>query len=181
MFLEGTKILCVDKCVPVSLNGLPKTHYRTVETLRKGDLICTLMDGQKAIHTIGYTKIYNPGNTARSKYRLYKYTSACHAGLTDDLFLTGCHSVLTKDLTLEQRIAIVEEHGRISVTDDQYRLTVVHDDVATPHSEEGVFSIWHFTLENDGYCGNYGIYANGMLVETASMRTLLHQSAITVV
>ena len=33
-----------------------------------------------------------------------------------------------------------------------------------------MFMIWHFALENDNYFSNYGIWANGLLVETCSKR-----------
>jgi hypothetical protein len=35
-----------------------------------------------------------------------------------------------------------------------------------------MYTIWHLSLENDNYYYNYGIYANGLLVETASKRMI---------
>jgi hypothetical protein len=48
-----------------------------------------------------------------------------------------------------------------------------------PFEEEGVFNIWHIALENDDYYSNYGIYANGLLVETCSKRYLKEISGMT--
>ena len=31
-----------------------------------------------------------------------------------------------------------------------------------------IFTIYNFALENDNYYSNYGVYANGLLVESAS-------------
>jgi hypothetical protein len=46
------------------------------------------------------------------------------------------------------------------------------DEKSEPYNKEGEFTIWHFALENDNYYGNYGIYANGLLVESCSIRYL---------
>ena len=35
-----------------------------------------------------------------------------------------------------------------------------------------IFNIYHFALENDIYTYNYGVYANGLLVESCSKRYL---------
>jgi hypothetical protein len=46
------------------------------------------------------------------------------------------------------------------------------DEKAKPFEEEGTFTIYHLALENEHYTGNYGIYANGLLVESCSKRYL---------
>lgn len=43
-------------------------------------------------------------------------------------------------------------------------------ELAQPYNEVDEFVIWHFALENDSYYENYGVYANGLLVETTSIR-----------
>ncbi len=47
---------------------------------------------------------------------------------------------------------------------------------AAPYLEEEVFPIWHIALDNDDYYMNYGIYANGLLVETCSKQYLDQQT-----
>ena len=39
--------------------------------------------------------------------------------------------------------------------------------------------IWHFALENEDYYKNYGVYANGLLVETCSKRMMKEYSGMT--
>jgi len=34
-----------------------------------------------------------------------------------------------------------------------------------PHTQKGVFNIWHFSLDDVNIEDNYGVYANGLLVE----------------
>jgi hypothetical protein len=173
-FLEGTKILCFN----------PETkeeEYRAIETLRKGSLVKTVDDGYKAIDTIGTSKIYNPGNSVRSKNRLYKCSKENYPSLTEDLFITGCHSILVKDISEEERAELMDYQGKIYITDNHYRLIAAVDKRAEPHASEGVFNIWHMALENDNYYFNYGIYANGLLVETSSLRMMKEFSGMDLV
>ena len=173
-FLEGTKILCFN----------PETkeeEYRAIETLRKGSLVKTVADGYKAIDMIGTSKIYNPGNSVRSKNRLYKCPKENYPDLTEDLFSTGCHSILVKDITAEERTELMDFQGKIYVTDKHYRLIAAVDKRAEPHASEGVFNIWHMALENENYYFNYGIYANGLLVETTSLRMMKELSGMDLV
>jgi len=170
-FLEGTKILCYD---PVSQQEV----QRNIETLRTGDLVKTTMDGYKAIDTIGTSKIYNPVNSMRSKNRLYRYAKENHPELTDDLVITGCHAVLVSELSDEERRDLVDIQGKVYVTEDYYRLIACVDKRSIPYEKEGLFNIWHFALENDNYYYNYGVFANGMKVETASKRMMKEMSGM---
>jgi len=173
-FLEGTKILCFN----------PETNqeeYRAIETLRKGSLVKTVDDGYKAVDTIGTSKIYNPGNSVRSKNRLYKCSKENYPVLTEDLFITGCHSILVKDISDAERTELMEFQGKIYITDNHYRLIAAVDKRAEPHACEGVFNIWHMALENESYYFNYGIYANGLLVETSSLRMMKEFSGMDLV
>jgi len=171
-FLEGSKILCM-------VEG--KEEYRPVETLRNGTLVKTSRDGFKPVAMIGHSKIYNPSNTSRSTNRLYRCPIKNYPELTEDLIITGQHSILVDTLTEEQRKLTLEHMGDIYVTDKKYRLIAAVDERAEPYTTEGVFTIWHLALENENYYMNYGIYANGLLVETMSLRYLKELSGMTLV
>jgi hypothetical protein len=54
----------------------------------------------------------------------------------------------------------------------KYRLPACADERAVVYEKEGPFTIYHIALEHENYFYNYGIYANGLLVETCSMRYL---------
>ena len=58
----------------------------------------------------------------------------------------------------------------IYVTDDKYRLLTCLDSRSELIEDEKEYTIYHFALENDDYYMNYGVYANGLLVETSSLR-----------
>ena len=139
------------------------------------------MDGYKAIDTIGTSKIYNPANSMRSKNRLYKYSKENHPELKEDLVITGCHAVLVSDLSEEERSDLIDIQGKVYVTADYYRLIACVDKRAQPYEKEGLFNIWHLALENDNYYFNYGIYANGLKVETASKRMMKEMSGMDLV
>jgi hypothetical protein len=170
-FKEGTQILCLD-------TEDNQEKYLPIEQLRKGVLVKTLASGYKPIALIGHSKIYNPANSLRSKHRLYK----CHKGnypeLTEDLVITGCHSILVSDITEKEREDIEEIMGHTYVTDNKYRLMACLDKRAETFEEQGVFPIWHFALENEHIRGNYGVFANGLLVETSSIRMMSEYSGM---
>jgi hypothetical protein len=68
--------------------------------------------------------------------------------------------------------------GRIYLTDEKARLPACVDKRATPYKKEGLFTVYHFSLENDNDYMNYGVYANGLLVETSSKRYLRDMSGM---
>ena len=93
--------------------------------------------------------------------------------MTEDLIITGAHSILVtafKDKEEEQR-AIEINHG-LYVTDGKGRLPAAADERTTVYETEGTYAIYHLALEHTDYYMNYGIYANGLLVETCSKRYL---------
>ena len=51
--------------------------------------------------------------------------------------------------------------------EDKYKLIAYYDtDNFEEYNEVGIFNIYHIVLENDDVYKNYGIYANGILVES---------------
>jgi hypothetical protein len=170
-FMEGSQILCYNL-------STYKEEYRPIETLRKGMFVKTLFDGYKRIDLIGHSKIYNPGNEARSKYRLYRCPKENYPSLIDDLIITGCHSILVQTLTDQERMDVIDVQGAAFVTDRLYRLPACVDQRSIPYEQEGLFSIWHLALENNDTFMNYGIFANGLIVETTSKRMMLERSGM---
>jgi surface protein len=170
-FKEDSKILCL-------LDG--KETYLPIQTIRKGTLVKTRLNGYVPVNMIGTSKIYNPAHNLRGKDRLYRCSKESYPELTEDLIITGCHSILVDTITDEERAKSIEITGRIFVTDKKYRLIACVDERAEPYEEEGVFNIWHLALDNDDIKMNYGVYANGgLLVETTSIRMLRQYSGMT--
>ena len=168
-FLEGSTIL--------TDNG-----YVAIETIRPGMLVQTNLDGLKKVEVIGYSPIYNPNSSERSKNRLYVCKKENYPELTEDLVLTGDHSILVDNITDKERAVMVESLSRIFVTSKKYRLTAQADERSDPYPVEGTFNVWHLALENVADNTNYGIYANGgLLVESAAIKALKSKENVTLV
>ena len=171
-FKEGSMILCFKDS---------KEVYIKVQDIRKGDLVKTVKHGYVPVNIIGHGTIYNSGDSVRRKERLYVCSVGKYPGLTEDLILTGAHCILEDTLTNEQRNGTFATLGKIFVTDGKYRLMACLDERANPYPEEGTFPIWHLALDNENYYMNYGIYTNGLLVETCCKQYLHDASGMTLI
>ena len=168
-FKEDTKIL-TDK------------GYIPIQDLRKGDLVKTLKHDYKAIDMIGKREIYHPALQERIKDQLYKCSQSEYTEIFEPLIITGCHSILVDSFTSEeQKQKVIEVNGKTYVTDNKYRLPACADPRASIYETPGTYTIYHLALENDDYYMNYGIYANGLLVETCSKRYLKELSNMTLI
>ena len=159
-------------CFKIGSKILTDKGYQLIENLRNGDLVKTLKNGYLRIVMIGKSEIYNSGNEDRIKNRLYNLSCKKYNDINEDLVLTGCHSILVDTLTSFQALEMGGEEKRLYITDDKLRLFCYLDPSSDPYDKEGTFTIYHIALENENYYGNYGIYANGLLVETCSIRYL---------
>ena len=155
--------------------------YKPIEQLRKGDLVKTLKHGFLPIELMGKSEMVHIASTNRIKDQLYLY-SKNEESIFEDLVLTGCHSLLVDDFeSQEQREKTIEVTGNTFVTDNKYRLPACVDDHATVYPVPGTYTIYHLALENENYYSNYGIYANGLLVESCSKRYLKELSNMEIV
>jgi len=170
-FKEGSKIACLDE------NSNPTEI--PVEELKSGMFVKTYKHGYIPVHTIGTKKIYNPENDTREKDRLYECTPEQYPDLTENLYITGCHSILVNQLTEQQTTDTLREAQDIFITDDKYRLMAFLDERAKPWTNEGMYSIYHIYLDHPDNLMNYGIYANGLLVESCSKRSMEEKSYMT--
>jgi photosystem II stability/assembly factor-like uncharacterized protein len=168
-FLKGSKILCLID---------DKESYIPIEQIKKGTLVRTRTEGYIPVDMIGHSKIYNPKHKLNTKNRLYKCSPKNYPELIDDLVITGCHSILVEKMTQEQREKSILLTGDVYVTENRLRLIVCLDPRAEPYTEEGVHDIYHIALENTDYYMNYGIYANGLLVESTSKRMIMEYSGM---
>jgi hypothetical protein len=166
-FKEGSKIL-TDK------------GYILIQDLRKGDLVKTIFSGFKKIEHIGHSKMYHNVNDIRSTDKLYRCSTSEYPELTEDLIITGGHSILINDFKDHEQMEKTQDILKIiCVTERHYRLPACVDDRTKIFEEQGVHTIWHFSLENTDYLKNYGVYANGLLVESTSNRMMVEKSGLT--
>lgn len=170
-FKEGTNILCFDPTDNTE-------KYIPIEDLRNGALVKTRSSGYQPICMIGSSTIYNPSDKLRGKNRLYRCSKDKYPDLTEDLIITGCHSILVYTITDKEREDLEELMGKIYVTENRYRLMACVDERAEPYDQEGLYTIWHFALEHEHARANYGVYANGLLVESSSKRMMSEYSGM---
>jgi len=168
-FKEDTKIL-TDK------------GYIPIQDLRNGHLVKTLLDDYKPVFMIAKREIYHSALEERIKDQLYKCTNEKYPEIFEDLIVTGCHSVLVNNFKDDtQREATSKILGQIYVTDDKYRLPICLDEKAQVYEKEGKYTVYHIALENENYTWNYGIFANGLLVESCSKRYLKERAGMTII
>ena len=161
---------------------LTSKGYLPIKNLKKGDLVQTLNHGFKPIHLIGYSQVYNSRDQQRILHRLYRYPKESLNELFDDLIVTGAHSILVDQYKNENQ---KEENEKVFgdsknyVIDDKFCLHAYIDERSVPYEKEGVFTIYHLALENEDEFGNYGIYANGLLVEAIDINCMINYSGMT--
>ena len=155
-FLEGSQILC-------QVAGVET--YLAVETIRPGTLVKTSLHGFQPVTLIGHRTMRNSGTN--DKNDLYLCTKAAYPELTADLTLTGCHAILVDHITAEHRTGIMTTLERVFVTDKKYRLPACVDERAAVVPTVGTFTVWHFALQHSDVKMNYGVYAQGLLVESS--------------
>jgi hypothetical protein len=169
-FKEGTQILCFKD---------NKEVYRVIQDLRPGDLVKTHVNGYLKIDMIGTSLFYNSQSSERFENKLYKCSMYRYSELTDDLYITGTHSILVDSLTREEQDKTVKSLGKLFLTGSKWRLMAFIDIRTDVVTDPGVCNIYHLALENEVLVGNYGIYANGLLVESCSKNYLRQRSNMT--
>ena len=168
-FKEGSKILTLDPETDIE-------SYVHVESLRPGDLIRTSQNGHKAVFHIGKRTLLNPSNDPDPRNRLYRLPKSISKGMTADLYITGEHCILHKSISDEFKERVRKHMGDVYITEHQYRVPACIDDRAEPYKDNDPVTIWHFALENHSIYRNYGVYANGLLVESCSIQYLTEMS-----
>ena len=162
-FLKDTKILITKE---------NKEVYVSVQNLRIGDLVKTISETKYSpITYIKQSKIFNNGDKERTNNKLYVCNmSPEFPTLFSDLVITGPHSILVdvNEFSDDDRSNVLKMLGDIFVTDKKYRIPACLDKRTTLYEPTGEFDIYHFALENKCDFSNYGVFANGLIVESAS-------------
>jgi hypothetical protein len=161
-------------CFGENTKILTNKGYVVIQNLQKGDLIKTLKNDYVPIHSIGKKEIYHHALKERIKDQLYKCSQSEYPEVFETLIITGCHSILVSNFKnkKEEEKALEVYNGRCFITNEKQRLPCCTDERSVVYETPGNYTIYHFALENENYFDNYGVYANGLLVETCSKRYL---------
>jgi len=168
LYVRYYKYICFKKDSKIlTLQG-----YKLIQELKEGDLVKTHAHGYKPIYKIGYKEMIQSTSEERNTNKLYKCSTENFSELFEDLVITGCHSILVDEFKdNEERDKSIEIHeGKLCMTDDKYRVPACVDKRTTIYDKLGLYTVYHFALENDDYYENYGVFANGLLVESTSKR-----------
>jgi len=170
------QLICFKKDTKI----LTDKGYVPVQDLRKGDLVKTLLHDLAPISMIGFKEMKHKATKERIIDQLYKCSQDKYPEIFEDLVITGCHCILVDNFKDEGEI---EKTMRITlkvcITDEKYCLPACVDRRAKVYEPAGNYTIYHFSLENENDYSTYGIFANGLLVESCSKYYLQEKSKMT--
>lgn len=160
-FKEDSEILClIDN----------EEKYVKIQEMKPNMLVKTYNEEYVAIDTIGWFMLDNQHNNERHPNGLYELTKEKYPELTENLILTGKHCILVDNL--HAQVLNTYKFSRHAKLDNKYKLPCIANEDAIPYKKEGLFKIWSFCLESEDKTKNFGIYANGMLVESTNKQDI---------
>jgi hypothetical protein len=165
-FKEKTLILCL-------INK--KLKYLPIENLNQFTYVYTKNNGFKRIKFLIKMRLLN--TSCRTINKLYVMKKEKNQ-IIDNLYVTGSHAILKDSLTEVENNKMNRLLEKIKETykrqmDDKHKLIACFDKLFEEYNEQGYFNIYHIILENNGDVEkNYGIYANGLLVESTNEKTI---------
>jgi alpha-tubulin suppressor-like RCC1 family protein len=159
-------------CFKEDTQILTSNGYVRIQELKKGDLIQTFKHGLKPITVIAKEEIFHTASTTRMADQLYKASKSEYNELFADLVITGRHSILIDEL--DGKCLNKKEY------DGKYKLQAYKDAKFTVYEPKGKYMIYNFALQ-DYHDKNYGVYANGLLVECCGEKCLQQQKSMTLV
>ena len=173
-FGKSTKILC-------NIDGIDK--YINIENIKVGTLVKTYKHGYKRVlHIMSHKQSKNIKHvrTINSIYLLKKNSIRNNVPFAP-LYITGAHAILVDKMTdlqkdiqrkyIEDDMYIEDKELLIAVTDPK----LFH--LCYNHPTE----IYHFSLDNNDIYSRYGIYANGVLSESASIYMITKYKSNTII
>jgi hypothetical protein len=163
-FKEDTKILCL-------INNVEE--YVLIQDIRPGTLVKTYKEKKEYVEvdTIGWFSLYNSGDNIRTEDGLYELTNKKYSELFEPLVLTGRHSILV-DYVEKADVTNPDFFKTVVKVHDKYKLPCNVNKKANVYCEKGLFKIWTFSLKTHNANKNFGVYANGLLVETISKKRI---------
>lgn len=169
-------------CFKENTKILTDIGYKSIEDLRKGHLVKTFKHGYIPINFIGKKDFFHDNSCVRTENKLYECDKKAYPELFKNLIITGSHCLLIDNfISDEQRDKTIQLQGDLFITDFKYRLPACLDKKTTIFENSGIYTVYHIALEHDDKYMNYGIYANGLLVESCSEFSIKEYSNLTLI
>jgi hypothetical protein len=158
-FSEGTRIL--------GLTAQLKEEYRLVQDLLIGDFIKSYLHGYRKVSKILKGSFVNNPTEHGVANCMYRMSKTEDNGLIEDLTLTRNHGVLVEKLTEDEEKKV--DKNNLPVIDGLLSIITSDSDKFEKVKDTNVYNYYHFSLDGDGDNDRrFGVYANGLLVETPS-------------
>jgi hypothetical protein len=178
-FSEGTKILSltnfkneiyeenIEKSLEKSLTSQIKEEYILVQDLKIGDLVKTYLHGYRRISRVLKGNFKNNPKEKGVANCMYRMLKTKDNGIIEDLTLTRNHGVLVEKLSENEEKKL--DKNNLQVVDGLLSIITADSDKFEKVEDTNVYNYYHFCLDGDGDNDRrFGIYANGLLVETPS-------------
>jgi len=154
---ENTLILC--------LNNDMTDVLIFIKDLKPNMIVKTYKHGYRRIkYIIKGTLLNDINNKKDSLYIYHKIENSIK-----DLILTGGHSILVDTMTDEENILNNEYfQNNVPIIDNKYCLLACVSKSCTQIEDTNEYTYYNLVLDNDNITDRYGIWADGVLVETPS-------------
>jgi hypothetical protein len=157
----GIYEICYDKKTLILINKKGVDIYKRISELKVGDLVKTYKDDYKKIKMIKSFK-HNCFNIPELKKCLYKMKN-------HNIIVTGKHGILVDEVTPEELNKAKICGVNIRSIKDKKVVPACASNKFKRITEDKLFELWHFVLENNNIHKNYGIYiTDGILSESCS-------------
>jgi alpha-tubulin suppressor-like RCC1 family protein len=166
-FCEGTKILSLN-CSQSQLSEQDLVEeYRLIQELKVGDFVKSYQHGYRKISKmLSGTFINNPTDDDVSNC-MYRMIKTKDNGLIDDVIITRNHGVLVEKLSEREEKKV--DINNLEMIDGLISIIAAKCDTFEKVEDIKRYKYWHFSLETDGDNDRrFGVWANGLLVETPS-------------
>lgn len=151
-FLEGTKITC--------RTPIGEEVQANVESLRPGDMVKTLNNGFMPVRVTSFITLSTP--YAEDYGCLYQMSNPY-------ICLASRQCTLVDEISDEIRLAIIQKVGYYNLADGMNKIPAFLDPRFSAIVQTQDLNVWYFSLEAEDGAQTYGIYANGILVESVSL------------
>ena len=172
LFFEGaTPLLCFDESTEIlCLNENLEEVYVPISELKVGSIVKSFKHGFRRISVIYKNSLINSTNDFHS----CMFIMPKNENMTKDLIVTGGHSILVDTMTESESIKNKEYFNNTTQhIDAKQLLLAAASDKFTALENNNEYNFYNFCLENDSDDeARYGVWANGVLVETPSTQYL---------